>query len=465
MYRDCNGGRRVLTFIREQFAPPDAAMRQLRADQIVLGAENSVAVGASYPFAIPLIGLAAWQWASSISVVIWVLAVLLAVYRTQLVAEKVLANRHAPGAVIPLGLHMFLNGVVFISVFGGGALFFWAPGEPVNHMFWIMLCGVCMAIAAAQTGAFLPIGMTSMIYGLIVIAVCVREGGATYYIIAGLGAVAMVFVSGILRTIHRMTTRMLTLARTQDSLVEKLTQANAAKSDFLAKMSHELRTPLNAVIGFSDVMRQELMGPIAVPVYKNYLEDIHFSGTHLLSLINDILDLSKIEAGKFELNEGPVNFYDLVEETVRLIDLKAKDAGVTFINEAMPGVVIHADERAMRQVAANLASNAVKFTPKGGTVRVTTGLTANGDMAFYVQDNGHGIRPEDLATIFERFGQGRHDVAVNEKGTGLGLAIVKGLILAHGGDVSIESEIGKGTTVTVTLPAWRFIRVEASSAA
>jgi two-component system cell cycle sensor histidine kinase PleC len=451
--------------LRDHFAPTDPGRRRLRMDQLVLNAQNSTRSTATYPISIPAIGLAATQWADPATVVVWVLWMMAVVYATHICARRVVADAAKPDTLTHHAAIMTTTGVVFISLLGGSALLFWEHGDPLNHMLFIVICGVSMAVAAAQTATFLPQGMCALIYGVVGIACVLPEGGTLYYIMAALCVVVMAMVAGIVLNINKMGEQNITLSRAQSGLVERLTRANAAKSEFLANMSHELRTPLNAIIGFSDVMRQELIGPVGTPAYKGYLDDIHFSGNHLLSLINDILDLSKIEAGKFELQDSDFDFCDLIEETGRLIRVRAIEDDIRIVNDVPPGVVVRADHRALRQVAVNLATNAVKFTPPGGVVRAWFKIDAQGNPCFMLSDTGRGIHPDDLERIFESFGQGRHDHAVKERGTGLGLPIVRGLIRAHGGDVALVSEMGKGTTVSVMLPASRLVRTPAQAAA
>jgi signal transduction histidine kinase len=230
--------------------------------------------------------------------------------------------------------------------------------------------------------------------------------------------------------------------------------ASEAKSQFLANMSHELRTPLNAILGFSDLIRLEIRGPLGAPAYKGYADDIHNSGSHLLSLINDILDLSKIEAGKFELHESVFRLHDAFEAAFKLLSLKASEAQVETINQIDPSLIVAGDERAFNQIAVNLTSNALKFTPSGGSVTVQSFADPAGVTLKFI-DTGRGIRPEDLEAVFESFGQGRHDHAVKDRGTGLGLPIVRGLMRAHGGDARIDSLVGRGTTVILRIPAER----------
>ncbi|MEQ1867643.1 MAG: HAMP domain-containing sensor histidine kinase, partial [Micropepsaceae bacterium] len=251
-----------------------------------------------------------------------------------------------------------------------------------------------------------------------------------------------------------------------DEACARAEAASRAKSDFLANMSHELRTPLNAVIGFSELIERRIWGDGAIERYVDYAQSIRSSGQYLLHLINDILDLAKIEAGKFELNEGCFELTGAACESLRLVETQANTRGVRMLIDASERVCVFADERAIRQVMANLLSNAVKFTPKDGTVRVFIVREAGGEVSIVVRDSGVGIRPEDLQRVMESFGQGRHEVAASdERGTGLGLPIVKGLVEAHGGSLRIESEVGRGTAVTVTLPASRLIEDEGGIAA
>ena len=229
--------------------------------------------------------------------------------------------------------------------------------------------------------------------------------------------------------------------------------ASRAKSAFLANMSHELRTPLNAILGFSEIISAKAMGPQAIDQYAEYGGYIHGSGEHLLSLINDILDLAKIEAGRLSLRESEFDLRALMDEVVKMTMPRAKTGGMVLsvdIDRDFPN--LFADERAMRQVLVNLASNAIKFTPPGGRVTAFAQVLDGGSLAIGLDDSGIGIAPEDHAKVFESFGQGRHDAILADKGTGLGLPIVKGLAEAHGGRVELMSEPGKGTRVTVVLP-------------
>lgn len=232
--------------------------------------------------------------------------------------------------------------------------------------------------------------------------------------------------------------------------------ANIAKSQFLAQMSHELRTPLNAILGFSEVMKTEVFGPHQIPAYKDYSGDIHNSGQHLLNLINEILDLSRIEAGRYELNEEPVSLTTVVEDCHHLLKLRAKNRGITVHEIFEPELPrLWADERALRQVCLNLLSNAIKFTPSGGEIWLKVGWTASGGQYMSVKDSGPGIPEDEIAVVMSKFGQGSNAIKSAEQGTGLGLPIAKNLVEIHGGTFTLKSKVRIGTELIATFPPER----------
>ena len=240
---------------------------------------------------------------------------------------------------------------------------------------------------------------------------------------------------------------------------ETAESANRTKSRFLATMSHELRTPLNAIIGFSDMLKSELFGPLG-PRYKEYSELIHESGTLLLDLINDILDMSKIEAGRFELSPEPFNAAEAVETCVRLMKQKADLQNLSINAHMAPGTTVMADKRAVKQILLNLLSNAIKFTPRGGRITVST-ARQDDSVLLSVADTGVGIPAADLPRLGKPFEQATMDSSLAKAGTGLGLALVRSLAQLHGGDLTIDSAEGRGTTVTVLLPATQLAAVAA----
>jgi len=231
--------------------------------------------------------------------------------------------------------------------------------------------------------------------------------------------------------------------------------ANETKSRFLANMSHELRTPLNAILGFSEIIHRRLFGD-HVERYANYAADIHASGRRLLALIGDILDLSKIEAGKLELFDVRLDVNVQIAAALRLVENRAAAKFVRVLFEPDGSLELIADERALQQILLNLLTNAVKFTRPGGEIRVRVCRESDNSTVVAIEDTGIGIKPEDMAHVLQSFGQARHDIVVNQdRGTGLGLPIVKGLVEAHGGKFAVESVVDMGTKATVTFPPER----------
>ena len=232
--------------------------------------------------------------------------------------------------------------------------------------------------------------------------------------------------------------------------------ANRAKSEFLANMSHELRTPLNAIIGFSEIIAHELFGPLGNEKYLDYMKDIHQSSLHLLLIINDVLDMSKIEAGKLELSKEPLNIRHLIGEVTRMMRERAESRGIRLATK-LPDeeVEIWADERAMKQIFLNLLSNAIKFSRDGGEVCIRA-VSDEHDLAVVeFEDHGIGMNEEELERALQPFGQAKPSTTRNYGGTGLGLPITKGLIEAHGGRLAIESRAGQGTIARISLSTER----------
>ena len=239
-------------------------------------------------------------------------------------------------------------------------------------------------------------------------------------------------------------------------------QSSRAKSLFLANMSHELRTPLNAVLGFSEMMDQELFGPLGDPRYKEFAQDIYRSGKHLLGIIGDILDLTKVEAGQLVLEEEDVDLGDLMKDCGRLVADQARAVAVRLEVRRPPShVLVRGDRTRLKQILLNLLSNAVKFTPGGKGVALSCRIDEEG-LAIVVADEGIGMSPAEIQKAMQPFQQIDNSFSRRYEGTGLGLPLTKSLVELHGGELRVESEPGRGTIVTVHLPAWSVGEQEAA---
>ncbi|MDO8422855.1 MAG: HAMP domain-containing sensor histidine kinase, partial [Parvibaculum sp.] len=228
--------------------------------------------------------------------------------------------------------------------------------------------------------------------------------------------------------------------------------AARSKTLFLANMSHELRTPLNAIIGFSDIIKSGLFGPVGSSKYSEYASDIYASGKHLLSVISDVLDMSKIEAGKIELNPEPSDLCALIRFSTHTVETNAENIGITLITKIpRHPVLLNVDPRAIKQILLNLLSNAIKFTPKGGEVIVRLVHDEKGT-SIEIEDTGIGIPLDQLPLLGKPFVQLKNDPMTTHEGTGLGLALARSLTEGHGGSLLIESALSRGTKVTVFLP-------------
>jgi len=336
-------------------------------------------------------------------------------------------------------------------------------------MLFIMLLVIALSSMLAST---LPMAVfaTTLPVTTAVVVKLMFEGGIENYILVGMAITAQGYFALLAHRLYQTTLASLEARAEKDALIGELEQAkansdearrraeaaNLAKSRFLAQMSHELRTPLNAILGFSEVMKSEVFGPHAVPAYKEYAGDIHASGVHLLNLINEILDLSRIEAGRYELNEEAVSLAAIAEDCHHLLALRAKNRGITIREAFEPDLPrLWADERAVRQICLNLLSNAIKFTPQGGEIWIKVGWTASGGQYLQMKDTGPGIPEEEIPVVLASFGQGSNAIKSAEQGAGLGLPIVQGLVDLHGGSFNIKSKLRQGTEVLVTFPPER----------
>ncbi len=346
------------------------------------------------------------------------------------------------------------------------------PAQDMVSSTLMMFLMLLVIAVSSMLAANLPIAaLAATVPVAVAIALSfVMSGTINNYILAALALATEGYFALLARRLHSTTLATLEARAEKDALIGELEQAkaisdearhraeaaNVAKSRFLAQMSHELRTPLNAILGFSEVMKSEIFGAHAVPVYKEYSADVHNSGVHLLNLINEILDLSRIEAGRYELNEEAVSLVNVVGDCHHLMKLRASSRGITIhevFEHGMPR--IWADERAIRQVVLNLVSNAIKFTPQGGEIWLKAGWTASGGQYLSVKDTGSGIPESEIPIVLASFGQGSNSIKSAEQGAGLGLPIAKNLIDLHGGTFTLKSKLRIGTEVIVTFPPER----------
>jgi two-component system, cell cycle sensor histidine kinase PleC len=350
-----------------------------------------------------------------------------------------------------------------------------ASNTPMMFMMLLVIAVSSMLAASLPVAALAAtIPVTTAI-----VANFVLSGSFDNYVLAFFALAAEGYFALLAHRLHSTSLATFEARAEKDALIGELEQAksisdearhraesaNVAKSRFLAQMSHELRTPLNAILGFSEVMKSEIFGAHAIPVYKEYSADIHNSGVHLLNLINEILDLSRIEAGRYELNEEAVSLVHVVADCHHLLKLRASSRGIT-IHEAfeqnMPR--IWGDERATRQIVLNLLSNSIKFTPQGGEIWLKVGWTASGGQYLSVKDTGSGIAEDEIPIVLASFGQGSNSIKSAEQGAGLGLPIAKSLIDMHGGTFTLKSKLRIGTEVIVTFPPERVMSALAPTA-
>ena len=350
---------------------------------------------------------------------------------------------------------------------------FWEGANSLQAIYLVSFIMAIIAVRLLVVNNFTPVLVAGT--GVMSVALAIRcaiQAEPVFIALAGLIIVLEVFFLFIARQLADTARDMVKFKSQKDTLIEELKlerdraeaekvnaeEANKAKSIFLATMSHELRTPLNAIMGFSEILKRELFGPLSVPAYKDYAGDIHHSGGYLLDLINDILDLSRIEAGRREIQEEPFDLLACVKSAQALLNGKASEKSVAVkveITSSLPKLM--GDLRGVNQILINLLTNAIKFTPAGGQVVVSAARNASGGMVLSVKDNGPGIPAHEVQSVLNSFSRGSLATKGAVDGAGLGLSIVKGLMDLHGGDVSIVSDVGKGTEVLITFPAHRVL--------
>ncbi len=410
------------------------------------------------------------RWVDAWRLGVWYVALVLSVIPLAVVAPRFLTTDVPACERRKWVTRVSLSYGLFTVVWSLQGVLLWVPNNDLNHLLLMLLLCCTLAGNGALIGASAPLSVVAYtVYGTAVVLIPWQASGPIYWGLSGLAFFYTLYLAWMSKQYIATARSMLMLKNDKNDLIAALAlskeqsdlaryraeAASVAKSQFLANMSHELRTPLNAILGFSELIQSRTFRG-DVERHIEYAGLIHTSGGHLLALINDILDLAKIEAGNFSLRERDVDMGAVIADTVRLMDVKAQEGHLSLKSEIVrPLPHVLADERALKQVLLNLISNAVKFTPCGGTVTVFARRGDDDGLTFGVTDTGVGIAADEQQHVFENFGQGRHDVVTSDKGTGLGLPIVKGLIEAHGGRVALESEPGHGTKVSVFLPPGR----------
>jgi two-component system cell cycle sensor histidine kinase PleC len=341
----------------------------------------------------------------------------------------------------------------------------WQSGSPLNHLF--LAVAVLIAIAGLVVSRANHMDMLLACMGPVVTLAALRFLFGWSWLDFGLAVLMPVFAAQLFFDSRRFTYRLdedsrlrfevedlaRELEEARDEALRKRFEAetaNASKTAFLANMSHELRTPLNAILGFSEIIAKECFGEVGSPRYKEYAGDIHSSGAHLLSLINDLLDVAKIEAGRMDIEPCALDVRRTFDTALKIIAVKARERRQELVIDVDPNApVLFADERALKQILINLVSNAVKFTPEGGRITVTGSRARDGGFQIMVEDNGPGIPRDKIDKIFKPFSQ--VDNRYDRQGGGTGL--VRGLTELHGGRAWLESEYGKGARAYVVFPA------------
>lgn len=438
----------------------------------------------STPYAMPalcfIFYIASMFWASFLEATTWIAMVIIAKVAMLDSCRRLLAMPRADVNVGTWRKHFFrielINGIALagFALIGISKGVSFAPEAAFSSPVFIfatlmVVLALRMTFASTLTNVFLAgtVPMTLAVAGRLFLT-----ADPFYIALASLAVGIHVFFLYLTQGLHSTALAMIEYRAEKDSLIAELEEASAisdearlraeaankAKSRFLATMSHELRTPLNAIMGFSEVMERELLGPIGNDTYREYATNIYSSGNHLLHIINEILDLSRIEAGRYDLHEETVHLTDIAEDCERLIKIRADAKGLQIIEDfEMDLPQIWADPRALRQICLNLLSNALKFTPKGGRITITVAQTVDGGQLLSVRDTGPGIPKDEIPRVLQAFGQGSLAHEAAEGGTGLGLPIVQNLINLHGGTFDLQSELRKGTEVTVTLPRQRVL--------
>ncbi len=436
-------------------------------------ARHRISAAYALPLLVAIVAATSSSWIPAVAVLAWAAAVL-AVHTAALVLCRGFSARPASEIVTRQWIRRF----ILVEAAGGlawSAMLLLAPvyapaAEGIEiFQFATMLIVISVTTTLAATVPAAAVAGTVPV-ALTLTALYIGHGAFLYIALSIMALGAEVFFLILGSRLYQSTLTMLEYRAEKDLLIAELgtaksisdesrrraEEANLAKSRFLATMSHELRTPLNAILGFSEVIQKEVLGPMENPTYREYIADIHNSGQHLLDLINEILDLSRIEAGRHELYEEPINLVSIVDECRHLTQLRARNKGIKVVEHYQAGMPrLWADDRAVRQIVLNLITNAIKFTPTDGEIVIRVGPTVAGGQFVSIRDNGPGIPPEEIPIVLSPFGQGSIAIKSAEQGAGLGLPIVQALMRMHDGTFELRSKLREGTEAIATFPLSR----------
>ncbi len=444
-----------------------------KLELLTLFLRNQLRVAPAMPILTVMLAFTCLLWVSPIVSMFWLVATLgsqaTQIYLCTIFFRKERNSSEQHDWIGMMSASELVQGVCWVLPL----FLFWAGANSLQGAYLVAFTMAIIAVRLLVVNNFMPVLVAGT--GIMTIGVamrCIAQAEPIYYALAGLIITLEVFFLFVARQLGDTARDMVKFKAQKDTLIDELKlerdkaeaektkaeEANKAKSIFLATMSHELRTPLNAIMGFSEILKREMFGPLTVPAYKDYAGDIHHSGRYLLDLINDILDLSRIEAGRRDIQEEPFDILSCVQSAQALLNGRAAEKSITVSVDIAPSLPkLMGDLRGVNQILINLLTNAIKFTPMGGKVAVSATHTSNGAIVVSVKDNGPGIPAQEINSALDSFGRGSLATKQAIDGAGLGLPIVKGLMDLHGGDVTIHSKEGEGTEVLITFPARRVL--------
>jgi two-component system cell cycle sensor histidine kinase PleC len=465
--------RRTVLETRERLTSMTGTRPAFDYELALTFARNRISAGYAIPLLIVIVAAAAMLWVDASIIAAWA-ALVLAAHLGMLMLCRTYISLPANSVPMRKWVRRFVV-AEFIGGLAWGLLMVLLPRESGDvaglEVFQFATALIVLSVITSLALTMLPAATAgTMPITIILAAIYVSRGGVLFVVLACMALAAQFFFLILASRLNFATLTMLEYRAEKDMLIAELgtaksisdesrrraEEANLAKSRFLATMSHELRTPLNAILGFSEIIKNEILGPVGNANYKEYVGDIHSSGQHLLNLINEILDLSRIEAGRYELNEEPVQLAHIAEDCARLMQIKARSKNLGISENYVRSLPrLWADDRAVRQIVLNLLSNAIKFTPSGGEIEIKVGWASGGGQYVSVRDTGPGIPPEEIPIVLSSFGQGSIAIKSAERGAGLGLPIVQALMQTHDGTFELRSKLREGTEAIATFPQSR----------